>query len=754
LAKTGFLLAVIALQGVAAADETGSQPSPKRLPLNQPSDLKQFLSVAVHPYNTFAEHRDKWNDVFAAYHVEFLDRATAFNDFSFQDEFDSTADKKALDRATIKKVHGQGILTASYFTQNPLEINSEWGFRNKYYKLLSPSNQWRNASGSLSADPYQAAGSRDLRGEVIYAEGSAHASSFFPGSRVAMSLFSGYWLDYQKASIDYALQNGIDAIDIDSPQQVTPYVGGCGDFSNWGVRAFQQHLLQTVSPETLKSWHVADVSKFDVRRYFASLQQMGQVPAATLANPIIREWVLFNQLSEINFHRQLKDHAAACGAKLGKQFIPYYGNLYMGHPKSPLSIANPSVLLGQVMDVILIESAQAVPPLRLTTLHKLGLAMGDYEKPVWSQHQSCYGMSDEQVLPQASSIKRLLQLYMAETYAAGAVPEMDLGGLPGAKNDVRTLSVTPKADILIGIKSFMDFVTDHRQWFTASQPHNDVALVYSVPSFLWNDVPLWQKYLRDHQVAFMAFGRAMEEGHVPYDVVIFGHPRLWDDARSLARLTNYHTIILPQVDCISEVQWQAVERFVRAGGRLIVGGNLPEIASRDENYNPWAGGGLDALQKQPGQGGVGTVPMDILQQFYRNAIENATYAPALRQAILQPLGDDSLLRTDAPVHVGINVFTSTNVWILHLVNHQYQPGNDSISPVDGFSISLRLPPKTTICKASWFDASENVAHELELTRSGEDVIFRAPPLKVWNLIVLEEGNASPPPKNKAKASAN
>ena len=221
---------------------------------------------------------------------------------------------------------------------------------------------------------------------------------------------------------------------------------------------------------------------------------------------------------------------------------------------------------------------------------------------------------------------------------------------------------------------------------------------------------------------------------------------LVDDARSLARLANYRTIILPQVDCVSETQWQAVERFVRAGGRLIVGGNLPEIASRNENYNLRIGGGLEALQKQLGQGGVGTVPMDVLQQFYRSAIENATYAPALRQAILQPLGEDSLLRTDAPACVGINVFTGTNVWILHLVNHQYQAGNDGIPPVDGFSVSLHLPPKTTIRKASWFDASENVAHELALTRSGEDVVFRAPPLKIWNLIVLEEGNASPPPK--------
>jgi hypothetical protein len=691
--------------------------------------LKQFLSVAVHPFNAFAEHRDKWNEVFAAYHVQFLDRATGFNDVNFRDEFDES---------TMEQARRCQVRTGSYLTQNPTESAASWGFKGLYYSKLRDDARWHDIHGVAGNDPYTIAASRDLQGRMLQTD------------RTIMSLHCPDWLRYHELSIEHVLNHGLDAIDIDSPQQVAPYAGGTGDFSDWGIRAFQEHLRQTVSPKTVKSWHIADVSEFDVKQYFGSLQRMGKVPAATLANPIIREWVLFNQLSEIGFHRQLKDHATACGAKLGKQFVPYYGNLHLGHPKGPLVIANPSVLLGQVMDVIQIESVPAVPPLRLTTLHKLGLAMGNYEKPVWSLHQPYYGyVNCEQPLPLTNShhYERLLQLYMAETFAAGAVPEIDLGGWPGVKN-AHTLSVTPEADILPGVEKFMDFVADHRQWFAASQPHNDVALVYSVPSFLWNDVPLWEKTPRDHQVAFMAFGRAMEEGHVPYDVVIFGHPRLWDDARSLERLTNYHTIILPQVDCISEVQWQAVERFVRAGGRLIVGGNLPEIASRDENYNPRVGGGLDALQKQPGQGGVGTVPMDALQQFYRNAIENATYAPALRQAILQPLGTDSFLRTDAPAHVGINVFTSTNIWILHLVNHQYQPGNDSIPPVDGFSVALRLPPKTTIRKASWFDVSENVAHELELTSSGKDVVFRAPPLKIWNVIVLEEGNVSPPPKTK------
>ncbi|MGA2797170.1 MAG: hypothetical protein ABSE63_06320 [Thermoguttaceae bacterium] len=367
LSKATFILVIVAIHCVATTgDEIGSQPQLKWLPLNQPSDLKQCLSVAVHPFNDFAKHRSKWEEVFAAYHVQFLDRATGLNDVNYP---------AGVDKRTLEQTRGCQVRTGSYFTQSPGEFAANWGFKQLYYSKLHDDARWHDIRGVAGDDPYEIAAGRDLQGHILHTEGKV---------RTTMSLHCPDWVQYHKLSIEHVLEFGMDAIDIDSPQQVASYTGGPGDFSDWGIRAFQLHLRQAVTPEKAKSWGIADISKFDVKQYFLGLQRTGKASANALANPIIREWVLFNQLSEIDFHRQLKDHAAVCGAKLGKKFVPYYGNLHMGHPKNPLCIANPSVLLGQVVDVIQIESVPAVPPLRLTTLHKLGLAMGNYEKPVWS----------------------------------------------------------------------------------------------------------------------------------------------------------------------------------------------------------------------------------------------------------------------------------------------------------------------------------------------------------------------------------
>ena len=57
---------------------------------------------------------------------------------------------------------------------------------------------------------------------------------------------------------------------------------------------------------------------------------------------------------------------------------------------------NQSVLLGRSVDIIQLETIPPTPPKeRAMTTYKIGWAMGDYEKPVWSLHQPFYGYDFE-----------------------------------------------------------------------------------------------------------------------------------------------------------------------------------------------------------------------------------------------------------------------------------------------------------------------------------------------------------------------
>ena len=429
---------------VTASSKTSSAYS--ELLLKAPDDLSKILFVGVHPFERFGRNREKWGDVFRAYHLQFLDRGTGFNDINYM---------TGVDTETVSLVHSLDVHVASDTEQVPQE-NGDWSFRRKYYALLPAAERWTDAQGTPQDDPYASSGGRDINGSLIVTL----------DGYVLMSVCSPFWTDYQKRSIEYFLDRGIDAIDIDLPYVVPSAIFATGDFSDWYLKAFNQYLREKYGAEMLRSWGIEDILSYDFKEYLLLHYISAAIPGKyydgqpfyvtdprdkPLHDPIVRAWVKFSYLTLLDFHQGLSGHAKEYGQKVGKPYVPYFGNLGLGFPLDQLSQANPVVILGQVMDIVQIETMAAVPPLHLTTLYKIGLAMGGYRKPVWSLHQPYYGYNYEPKLPLSAdrSYVGLLKLYVAEAYAAGAIPEIDLGGLPGVSSPYG-LFVTEDGDTLQG----------------------------------------------------------------------------------------------------------------------------------------------------------------------------------------------------------------------------------------------------------------------------------------------------------------
>lgn len=227
----------------ASSITTSVYPEPL---LKAPSDLKRILFVAVHPFNRFEEQRTRWDDVFSAYHIQFLDRATAFNDNYMT----------GVDRDTVSLAHSLNVFVASFKVQNPQE-HGDWSFRRQYYDLLPASDRWTDAEGRPQDDPYTSSGGRDINGSLI---------TWGP-EYVMMSISSPFWADYHKRSIEYAVDNGIDAIDMDGPSAVPSAVSATGDFSDWSLKAFNRYLREHYDAELLRSWGIEDILGFDFKEY-------------------------------------------------------------------------------------------------------------------------------------------------------------------------------------------------------------------------------------------------------------------------------------------------------------------------------------------------------------------------------------------------------------------------------------------------------------------------------------------------------
>lgn len=663
------------------ASSTTSSAYPQLL-LNTSDDLSKILFVNVHPFERFHRNMDKWGDVFKAYHTQFLDRGTGFNDIDYT---------RGVDGENISLAHSLNVYVASYTEQNPQE-NEQYGasFRDTYYALLPASDRWTDAHGTPQDDPYASSGGRDINGSLLVT---------YDGY-VMMSTCSPFWTDYHKKSIEYFLDSGIDAIDNDCCAVVPSAIFSTGDFSDWYLKAFNQYLGQKYDAQILRSWGIADPLTFDFKGYLLR----SYVSTATannddghpffitdpldkpLRDPIVRAWVKFSYRTLIDFHQELSAHAKEYGQKAGKPYVPYFGNLYLGHPSVQLSQANPSVILGQVMDIVQIESEPAVPPLRLTTIYKVGLAMGGYRKPVWGLHAPYYGYNYEPKLPLSAdrSYVGLLELYVAEVYAAGAVPEIDLGGWPGMLSPYG-LFVTEDGDTLQGVVRYLDFVSKHQDIFLGAKPSSEVALLYSIPTFMWHDQSLWGIGYDDQTAAFVGFARAMEESQIPYDVLIFGHPEFWDDAQALDSLSRYKTVVLPFVDCIDDAQVEAIKRFAETGGNLIAVGAVPVY---DEDYVLREE--LPLTQTNVPLGKLKFVPLSTLTEYYQNSISNAHYDTDNRNRIVSPFENARQVTTNASQDVGINIFNQGSRTIVHLVNYAYDAETDQIAPKKNISLKIRV----------------------------------------------------------------
>lgn len=119
--------------------------------------------------------------------------------------------------------------------------------------------------------------------------------------------------------------------------------------------------------------------------------------------------------------------------------------------------------------------------------------------------------------------------------------------------------------------------TSHALWygqqrhlFTDRRSIAQYAVVLDLPLFFWRGfssvaVP---GNLR-HVLAMQNCTNLFDEEGITYDVLFHGHPDFYDDAKHWERLASYHTLVLPEVESISDAHVEHVKRYIADGGRVV-----------------------------------------------------------------------------------------------------------------------------------------------------------------------------------------
>jgi len=405
---------------------------------------------------------------------------------------------------------------------------------------------------------------------------------------------------------------------------------------------------------------------------------------------ILREYVKFLHKEYIYFIKNLTENVRNYGREKLRKQVPVYGNQWIGGDTLHFSenFAPYSVMISPYLDLIQVEGIPTLPPVNRNTLtYKFAHAMAEYHKPVWHLG-SFYGYYWLEKGIDYTKVN-LVKLDIAAAYANGVIKELDLGGWPGtclAKYQpdctlpwalVAGSVILPNMTILNGIEELMDFVWENRDILANYKPHSRVAVIYSLPSFIYEWFPALDRYPDNREI--VGITDMLQRVNIPYDIIIFGHPELYDDSYQLSRLMSYQLVILPGVTHISEQQLSRLEEYLRDGGRLIITKNLPRY---DEEHEILSSDAINRILRAYKEQikyipeAVGTKWYENLKSGYEHDEEYVNLLELFKNAI-NDLGykpEVILLNIKGIVEVGI--LKKGGTITIHLINYNYNLETD------------------------------------------------------------------------------
>lgn len=429
-----------------------------------------------------------------------------------------------------------------------------------------------------------------------------------------------------------------------------PWNKGGGCFCKACDRWFRTYLGERYTAADLLARGIADLDTFSMRE---RIVRYGLVGNEALRDPLIRDYIKFQYISQLarwaDTVRVVKEDFRRRG-----RAVAVYGNQIGCDGDFPFAVA-----LSQYTDIVEIEELRSiregVSP--APTHYKVGLASGDHEKPVWVRgpvHDSKKGT------PMLS--RTFWSVHLAQALANGGVRDLSLGYNAPNTGDPNVPDYMDDPGVYAVYETYSQFMRDNRATLTHRESQARVAVVYSLPSLMFRR---FQSLAIADDDAFGRFSRTLrqlEAWHVPFDVLVFGHPEFHDDAAVLARLPRYSTLVLPTADALTDAQAQALRDFAAGGGTVIA---ADPLGTRDQDYNP---------REKSAVAGLATLDWG---------------SDRARAALREAAG----VEIDAPESVTVNVWRSVDGQSLdvHLVNYDVDLEDERANPVGPLALRIRLP---------------------------------------------------------------
>jgi len=535
------------------------------------------------------------------------------------------------------------------------------------------------------------------------------------GSAVPTLFFDQYRDHMADAAVTF-LRHGYSQVYLDNA--IAPTWRGL-DFSSWATTAFRDHL-SSLSASRLDKLGVDDPGTFDIVDHLER-GGLGVDDARTpFEDPVAREYKRFQLRSHREYVQAYRDRIHdAFPDQSERGDVVVVGNLGMD------KLDPTAVLLADAFDAVYGESEQTVPGRKvIDRSYKLGNAAGRFDRPVVSVGSMLAGgqfeTSSAEGLNPSAEYTTLQNLQLAEGFANGGMRSVSLAGWGMSSDQAVDNWVRPDGTVPAALQSFLDFCWAQKPFLTGGESAHDVALVYSLPTATWERAPLWDSWHSQHTEAVEGMADLLRRHQLPYDVVVFGLPGVWDDADQLERLSTYQTVVLPSVDAVSDAQADRIRAVLEDDVRVVA-----------------TGGGPSTDADKQARDDVRQYLNDHAQATVVDATPGATVAndEQPRTDLAEPLtaaGRQVQLDVDGVVPT-VRRQDDADRTVVHLVNYDYDRTEDAVSTHEDVSLAVRAPD-TDVGVGRWLSPAGR--SDLDVTTDGDQYRVTIPNLGVWGMLVL------------------
>ena len=399
----------------------------------------------------------------------------------------------------------------------------------------------------------------------------------------------------------------------------------------------------------------------------------------------------------------------------------------------------PNILLSPYMDAIYIETNQfAPPPFQTNTIHsKIGLASGNFTKPVWIGEWVLHFANafDPDVPP--TDISNLVNLKIAEAYSTGSILTVPFGtGHPDEGWPTERLVTGSER---VNVAKYYQFIDDNRDLFVDTNSYSRGAIVISVPTAIWKYTPAFGLYDNQYyEKEVFGWARVLDAMHIPYDVLLLGMEDILS-TNSIDLLDDYDFVVAPGLSHISDSDFSAISTWVRKGGQLLVSDDFGS-----KNHHGIQRDSATILEILSGKNTI-ILDDDLGLEFY-TALENENMILILLEemcSILEPVIGERLVYTNAPTTVAVMPrLQLPDKMLVHIINYDYGHNNDTdwINTCESFSLSLRIPGLYNVENVTLLSPNDNVL-VLNHTQTDDYVELSVPELELWSVLVISFSDA-------------